>query len=117
MHTFNLLLTLTTILPLTLSASTPNTNTKSDPAIIPRAAEAVAEPVQLEKRACKCRKVKNEGLYCGYCYLTNIDDEAVYEGDIWDNVYWCNKKGGCEDLGRRTSCVKRDGPCDGRDKK
>ncbi|KAF1842245.1 uncharacterized protein K460DRAFT_398279 [Cucurbitaria berberidis CBS 394.84] len=70
--------------------------------------EAEPEVANLAKRACKCTKVKNAGLYCGYC-------AAVISGWKHDNVYWCNKAGGCDDLGRRTSCVKTEGPCDGRD--
>ncbi|EDU49978.1 hypothetical protein PtrSN002B_000112 [Pyrenophora tritici-repentis] len=77
-------------------------------------AEAAAEPVSLDKRACKCNKVKNAGLYCGYCYLSNIDNWAVINGKD-QNVYWCNKQGGCEDFGKRNSCAAYNGPCDGRD--
>ncbi|KAF2818766.1 hypothetical protein CC86DRAFT_256140, partial [Ophiobolus disseminans] len=67
-----------------------------------------AEPAAVDKRACTCQKVDNAGLYCGYCW-------AVKTGYVNGNVYWCNKQGGCDDLGRRTSCVNRNGPCDGRD--
>jgi hypothetical protein len=94
--------------------------------------EAIAEAAILEDRkACKCAKVKNAGefsvqeiqhntqheagLYCGYCWLSNIDSYAVVSGRDNDNVYWCNKEGGCDNIGYRKSCGNRKGPCDGRD--
>ena len=69
------------------------------------------EPVNLAKRSCKCSKVKNAGLYCGYCYLSNINNFAVISGWVDDHVYWCNTAGGCDDLGKRTSCGQEKGPC------
>lgn len=63
--------------------------------------------------ACACKKVSNEGLYCGYCTaVTNYGDGGVF------NVYWCNKNGGCKDLGYSKTRCKEDTTiyCDGRDK-
>ncbi|EUC42858.1 hypothetical protein COCMIDRAFT_39151 [Bipolaris oryzae ATCC 44560] len=74
-------------------------------------AEAVPQPATLDKRACRCVRVSNPGLYCGYCYSGTI----VTSGRINNHVYWCNTAGGCDDLGVRNSCTARDGPCDGRD--
>ncbi|EMD65912.1 hypothetical protein COCSADRAFT_170346 [Bipolaris sorokiniana ND90Pr] len=74
-------------------------------------AEAAPEPATLDKRACRCIRVSNPGLYCGYCYSGTI----VTSGRINNHVYWCNTAGGCEDLGVRNSCTAKDGPCDGRD--
>jgi len=54
------------------------------------------------------------GLYCGYCYLSNINNYAVINGKD-ENVYWCNKEGGCDSFGKRNSCADYKGPCDGRD--
>src|SRR5689334_20135967 len=65
-------------------------------------------------QACACDKVKNAGLYCGYCSEVHVYDEKLY-----DNVYWCNKSGGCEDLGNASNCKKTLDTykyCDGRDK-
>jgi hypothetical protein len=62
---------------------------------------------------CTCAKVSNPGLYCGYCKVGG--NYVVLNGYNNNNVFWCNKQGGCEDLGRRTSCVNSNGPCDGRD--
>ncbi|KAF8542430.1 hypothetical protein BDD12DRAFT_728888 [Trichophaea hybrida] len=59
--------------------------------------------------ACSCQRVSNPGLYCGYCgdgVITTVDN---------DHVAWCNRAGGCEDLGWRRSCAQQAGPCDGRD--
>ena len=37
---------------------------------------------------CKCTKVKNEGLYCGYCdQVLNLGTN----GNLYD-VFWCNKQ-------------------------
>ncbi|XP_014559205.1 hypothetical protein COCVIDRAFT_92229 [Bipolaris victoriae FI3] len=74
-------------------------------------AEAAPEPATLDKRACRCIRLSNPGLYCGYCYSGTI----VTSGRINNHVYWCNTAGGCEDLGVRNSCTARAGPCDGRD--
>lgn len=63
--------------------------------------------------ACTCAKVSNPGLYCGYC--TQV---YVYDVDLYDNVYWCNKSGGCENLGYATNCkntLSSRKYCDGRD--
>ncbi|KAF3031382.1 hypothetical protein E8E12_000406 [Didymella heteroderae] len=63
--------------------------------------------------ACACKKVSNAGLYCGYCAaVTDLGSGGVY------NAYWCNKKGGCEDLGYSKTRCEKDTTiyCDGRDK-
>ena len=63
--------------------------------------------------ACVCKRVSNEGLYCGYCQaVTNLGDGGVF------NAYWCNKNGGCKDLGYSKIRCKEDTQiyCDGRDK-
>ncbi|KAF1354230.1 hypothetical protein EJ07DRAFT_158627 [Lizonia empirigonia] len=62
--------------------------------------------------ACSCKKVSNEGLYCGYCTeVLTLGSGGLY------NAYWCNKKGGCDDLGySKTYCDKSTKIyCDGRD--
>ena len=57
--------------------------------------------------------VKNPGLYCGYCTQVPTLGDG---GSLW-NVYWCNTKGGCEDLGWSSKCTQRPAHtyCDGRD--
>lgn len=72
----------------------------------------VTEPANLGARAddCKCAKVSNPGLYCGYCAAVT----GGYSGRL-DWVFWCNKKGGCDSIGYRKSCARGEGPCDGRD--
>jgi hypothetical protein len=62
-------------------------------------------------QACKCDKVSNEGLYCGYCTEVHTYDEKLF-----DNVFWCNKNGGCENLGNAAKCKTGATYCDGRDK-
>ncbi|KAJ4987049.1 hypothetical protein SVAN01_07465 [Stagonosporopsis vannaccii] len=64
--------------------------------------------------ACKCKKVSKEGLYCGYC--AQVTDYGKDGGFF--NVYWCNKKGGCDDLGLSTTRCQKDSKlyCDGRSK-
>ncbi|USP82350.1 hypothetical protein yc1106_09624 [Curvularia clavata] len=79
------------------------------------APEPVAEPAALDKRACKCAKVSNPGLYCGYCWFSSYDGYVIKSGRVDNHVYWCNKSGGCEDFGKRNSCANYAGPCDGRD--
>ncbi|KAH7078669.1 hypothetical protein BKA63DRAFT_387218, partial [Paraphoma chrysanthemicola] len=63
-------------------------------------------------KPCKCSKVKNPGLYCGWCWVDG--QRAVREGYNTEDVFWCNTQGGCENLGIRTSCKNAKGPCDGR---
>ncbi|KAF1933461.1 uncharacterized protein M421DRAFT_868 [Didymella exigua CBS 183.55] len=66
-----------------------------------------AEPLPdnaVAQAACKCRKGTKQGQYCGYCY-------EVLSPWVADNVYECNKEGGCYDYKYRKSCAKREGPC------
>lgn len=57
---------------------------------------------------CACQKVSNPGLYCGYC-------TQVTSGWVGDNIYWCNKQGGCDDYGFSRNCAARTPRiCDGR---
>ena len=63
--------------------------------------------------SCSCKQVSNEGIYCGYCAaVITLGNGGVY------NAYWCNKKGGCTDMGySKTQCEKSTTIyCDGRDK-
>jgi len=69
-----------------------------------------AGPEVVKRAACTCKKVSNPGLYCGSC-----DQVTSYTGDKWEWVFWCNKQGGCDDIGFRKSCRDSGTPCDGRD--
>ncbi|KAH7073198.1 hypothetical protein FB567DRAFT_553824 [Paraphoma chrysanthemicola] len=103
---------LNTIVPtlLFLSSAIANPTPSEDIAV----REPVAEvDLSVRSNPCKCAKVSNPGLYCGYCQVGG--KFVVLDGWNDNNVFWCNKQGGCEDLGRRTSCVNGKGPCDGRD--
>lgn len=74
----------------------------------------------LEARAsCKCKKVSNAGLYCGFCTTSNGvgPGNAYYNTVPYDNVAWCNTSGGCEDYGYSSHCAARESRgCKGIDK-
>jgi hypothetical protein len=62
--------------------------------------------------ACKCKKVSNPGLYCGYCpQVTDNDDHP------W-SVFECSKSGACSRYAGSSSKCAVENPniyCDGRD--
>jgi hypothetical protein len=120
MHPLTLLTSLLLTSSLSLAAPNPEALADADvgaaltPARAARAAEDLSVGTTLEQRkACKCIKVSNPGLYCDYCQIGG--KFVVTDGWTSGNVYWCNKQGGCDDLGKRNSCVNGKGPCDGRD--
>jgi hypothetical protein len=89
----------------------------ADEELVTRSADAEADafPAQLEKRACSCAKVKDPGLYCGYCYeVTSCT--LKNPNKCFDKVYECSRTGSCYEYGYRGSCKRGEGPCDGRDK-
>jgi hypothetical protein len=118
MHPFTLLTSLLLFAPsFSLAAPSPEAVANADAGAaltFPRAATDLSVRATLEQRkACKCIKVSNPGLYCDYCQIGG--KFVVTDGWTSGNVYWCNKQGGCDDLGKRNSCVNSKGPCDGRD--
>lgn len=62
--------------------------------------------------ACRCIRVSDPGLYCGFCRVA--PGTGVGPGNNWvndvalDNVAWCNTAGGCEDYGYSTHCANRE---------
>ncbi|KAK0625911.1 hypothetical protein B0T14DRAFT_508756 [Immersiella caudata] len=62
---------------------------------------------------CSCATGLNPGLYCGYCTSPRRAIPGCTMGECLDSVYQCNSSGGCCLYGRRSSCVNRQGPCNG----
>lgn len=61
--------------------------------------------------ACRCNRVSNPGLYCGYC-------EAVKSPKDHYHAYECSRTGACHDYGDTIQCNRvSTSPlyCDGRD--
>jgi hypothetical protein len=60
--------------------------------------------------ACKCKKVSNAGLYCGFCKTSGGvgPGNNYYNTVALDNVAWCNTSGGCEDYGYSSHCAARE---------
>jgi hypothetical protein len=60
--------------------------------------------------ACKCKKVSNAGLYCGFCKTTGgVGPGNEYFNTVpYDNVAWCNTSGGCDDYGYSSHCAARE---------
>ncbi|KAF2027015.1 hypothetical protein EK21DRAFT_91902 [Setomelanomma holmii] len=103
---------LSVIVPTLLLFSSSLANPILSDEVVVREARAEAD-ISPHSNPYKCAKVSSPGLYCGYCQVGG--KYVVLDGWNDNNVFWCNKQGGCEDLGRRTSCVNGKGPCDGRD--
>lgn len=65
--------------------------------------------------ACKCARVSNPGIYCGYCAeVTSCGDRACVK-----HAYECSRNGDCHEYGYSWRCdgTKTDARyCDGRDR-
>lgn len=71
------------------------------------------------RASCKCKKVSNAGLYCGFCKTSNgVGPGNDYYNTVpYDNVAWCNTSGGCEDYGYSSHCADKEARgCKGIDK-
>lgn len=59
--------------------------------------------------ACKCKKVSNPGLYCGFCKTaagTGVGPGNNYFNTVYIyNVAWCSTSGACEDYGYSSHCA------------
>jgi hypothetical protein len=85
---------------LAYASAIPDATAKED--LIAREDFKVADSLDA-RAACKCKKVSNAGLYCGFCpaanglgYITTVPNE---------NVAWCNKDGECKDFGYSSHCA------------
>jgi hypothetical protein len=69
-----------------------------------------AESFSAAAAACKCKKVSNPGLYCGFCKTTNgVGPGNAYFNTVpLDHVAWCNTSGGCEDYEYSSHCAARE---------
>jgi hypothetical protein len=59
--------------------------------------------------ACKCKKVSNPGLYCGFCKAaagTGVGPGNNYINTVYIyNVAWCSTSGACDDYGYSSHCA------------
>jgi hypothetical protein len=82
-----------------------------DLSLVERAAEV--DGTVLTKRACKengckCKKGTPQGQYCGMC------SEVIGQGkggNFVEDIFECNKKGGCCDYGYNKNCAKNKLTC------
>ncbi|KAH7391174.1 hypothetical protein DE146DRAFT_767423 [Phaeosphaeria sp. MPI-PUGE-AT-0046c] len=89
---------------LAYATAIPDAATKED--LVAREGLKAADSLDA-RAACKCKKVSNAGLYCGFCTTSNGvgPGNGYYNTVPSDHVAWCNTSGGCDDYGYSSHCA------------